>query len=397
MSTSEQLERRAEATRGQIIDSLDELRERMTPGHIMDQTMNFARDGRAGQFVRNLGRQAVENPIPVMLIAAGVGWLMMGGRLSRGNGRSMSDAADAMAERAARTGARLRSSAYDTAADMTDSVGDLAGDLTQRTGESAEEWATRTRGTLGDLTQRAGETSEEWVARTRGAASGMAQRAGETAEQWAARARRMIDDASQRTGETAEQWAERTRSAAAGLMARARALRGRMREAADSASEAAYSAYDSAADMASGAYDVTAGGARRAAGAIGRSASAVGSGAASGAGSVAQFLKEQPLVLAGIGIAVGAAIGAVLPETEAENHFMGETSDAVKQRAAEMADEKWREGKEAVQHVADAALQQAKHEAAEQGLMPAGEEGDQPSLIPDKPAESKRHEVKPSG
>ncbi|MEJ2436169.1 MAG: hypothetical protein P8Y53_24640, partial [Pseudolabrys sp.] len=120
--------------------------------------------------------------------------------------------------------------------------------------------------------------------------------------------------------------------------------------------------------MASGAYGATASGARRAAGMVGRSASKGGSGAASGAGSVAQFLKDEPLVLAGIGVALGAALGALLPHSETEDRFMGKTSDSVKERAGEMAEEKWREGKEAAEHVADAAWRQAQHEAQEQGL-----------------------------
>ena len=400
MSTSEQLERQAESTRGQIIESLDELRERLTPGQIMDQTLDFTRDGRAGQFVRNLGQQMVDNPLPAVMIAAGIGWLMMGNRRSRPNGDgyygTVSESADAFsdaAQRARRASASVTNRSAHAASEMADSASDFANDMAQRTGETAEQWSDRVRGTLNDLAQRTGETTEDWAARTRGLANGISQRVGETSEQWATRARAMIDDAQQRTGETAEQWAERTRSAAASLRARARALRDSLREAAGSATDAAYSAYGSATHMAADAYDATAGGARRAAGAMRRSASAVGSGAASSAGSMARFLKNEPLVLAGIGVALGAAIGAILPVSETENRYMGETSDAMKERASEMAEEKWHEGKEAAQHVADAAWRQAKHEAQEQGLT--GDAQGQPSLIPDTPAEAQRHEVKP--
>ena len=62
MTTSEQLERETEMTRAEIVGALTELRERMTPGRIVDEAFDFARDGRAGQFVRNLGRQAADNP-----------------------------------------------------------------------------------------------------------------------------------------------------------------------------------------------------------------------------------------------------------------------------------------------------------------------------------------------
>ena len=44
------------------------------------------------------------------------------------------------------------------------------------------------------------------------------------------------------------------------------------------------------------------------------------------------FCKEQPLVLAGLGIALGAAIGAAFPPTRVENDFMGEASDDLKEK-----------------------------------------------------------------
>ena len=57
-----------------------------------------------------------------------------------------------------------------------------------------------------------------------------------------------------------------------------------------------------------------------------------------------QLLKEQPLVLAAAGIAIGALLGAALPTTSTEQRYMGKTSaglaDKVKQQA--------REGMEAV-------------------------------------------------
>lgn len=45
------------------------------------------------------------------------------------------------------------------------------------------------------------------------------------------------------------------------------------------------------------------------------------------------FCKDQPLVVAGLGIAIGAALGAAIPETGAENRLMGEAADQLKQKA----------------------------------------------------------------
>lgn len=77
MPTSAQLEREAEQTRSQLAQTLDELRERITPGQLVDQVVDYAKDSGGGDFVRNLGRQMADNPLPVGLIGAGMAWLML--------------------------------------------------------------------------------------------------------------------------------------------------------------------------------------------------------------------------------------------------------------------------------------------------------------------------------
>jgi hypothetical protein len=388
MTTSEQLERKAEATRAQIIDSIEELRERLTPGQIMDRTLDFARDGRAGQFVRNFGQQVIENPIPAMLIGAGIGWLMLGSR-SRSNGSyaRVSHTTDQLSE-AARTGARVKAQASDAASQMRGHAEGMA----QRAGESIEEWSTRMQGRASEISQRTGETTQQWAARTRGLGHDMAERAGETADEWAGRMRRTADDMTQRAGESAEQWSTRMRDAISDLMARANSMGAQLGDAAGAAGDMAVSAFGGARDAASGAYDATASGARYAAGAVSRSASAVGSGAANSAGSVAQFLKDEPLVLAGIGVALGAALGAMLPESETEDRLMGTTSDALKRQVVETAQDQWEKGKAVANTVAEKGLDEFKHEASEQGLM--GMSADNSSIVP--PSGPAEHEVKAS-
>ena len=72
---SEQLEQEAEGIRSELAGSLAELRFRITPGQIIDQLTDYAREGPAADFLRNLAREIRENPMPVLLIAIGVGWL----------------------------------------------------------------------------------------------------------------------------------------------------------------------------------------------------------------------------------------------------------------------------------------------------------------------------------
>jgi hypothetical protein len=49
------------------------------------------------------------------------------------------------------------------------------------------------------------------------------------------------------------------------------------------------------------------------------------------------FCRDHPLILAGIGLALGAAIGGALPSTEVEDRLMGEASDEIKDAAKVVA------------------------------------------------------------
>lgn len=61
---------------------------------------------------------------------------------------------------------------------------------------------------------------------------------------------------------------------------------------------------------------------------------------------IANFVQEEPMVLAGIGIALGAVIGALLPATEIEERYIGPTAGSLKEQAKDAAREQWERGKE---------------------------------------------------
>jgi ElaB/YqjD/DUF883 family membrane-anchored ribosome-binding protein len=113
---------------------------------------------------------------------------------------------------------------------------------------------------------------------------------------------------------------------------------------------------------------------------------------------LAQMLDEQPLVLGAIGVAIGAALGALLRPTTSEDAWLGEASDAVRRRAGEVAKDE--AGK--LRSVADAAVEAAAEQARRNGLgeeaaaamkgeepeAPAKPEGDEPGApqaAPDSP------------
>jgi hypothetical protein len=94
-------------------------------------------------------------------------------------------------------------------------------------------------------------------------------------------------------------------------------------------------------------------------------------------GGYEQMLREQPLALGAVGLAIGALVAAAIPRTRQEDELMGEASD----RLARQARESGREQLDKAGRVAAAAREAAVGEAERQGLAhPAaqpsfGEEG----------------------
>jgi len=178
--------------------------------------------------------------------------------------------------------------------------------------------------------------------------------------------RHATNDASKK----ADEWSDQARSMTSDMMDRAQRKASELQDAAratsDKLTDAASSTYDAAAETVADTYDAAAGKAREAGERIRGSVSGMRGNAAATGHTIKDFLNEQPLVLAGIGVALGAILGAALPSTEAEDELMGESGDAVKRQTAEFAGEQIKKG----EAVAEQAWQSAKQESEKQGFMP---------------------------
>lgn len=246
MMSSEQLERQTEQNRAEVEQTIDELRARLTPGQLVDEILSYTRDG-GRQFTSNLGHQVTNNPMPVLLIGAGLAWFLLGrdGAASGGN--------------AMHTGSR-----HYGAGNGTSGLKDAA----HKTGEAVHD------------------------------AFGSVRHSAESAGS-------AMSDTARKIGETAS------------------------------------SAYHSTAARAHDLAD---------------SATALEQKAMNAARDIFVQAKDQPLVIAGLGLAIGAAIGAVIPETEIENRAMGEIADEVKNDAKQLASEQLHKAKDVAQNAIDDAV-----------------------------------------
>jgi hypothetical protein len=75
-------------------------------------------------------------------------------------------------------------------------------------------------------------------------------------------------------------------------------------------------------------------------------------------------LDRNPLLVGGIGLALGALVGAALPRTQAEREAMGDIAEDFQQRARDMA----ASGVEAAKDAATKVYEEAADEARRQGL-----------------------------
>jgi hypothetical protein len=141
-SQTEQFEREAEETRWQLSGTLEELRSWMTPGRVVDQLLDYTRNGAAGEFFHNLGRQVRENPMPVVLIGIGIAWLVIAS--NRTSRAVIAGAADSVARKASDLGtatsaaiSRTSEWGQETATRLSDRASNAATDVSNRTAELA--------------------------------------------------------------------------------------------------------------------------------------------------------------------------------------------------------------------------------------------------------------------
>jgi ElaB/YqjD/DUF883 family membrane-anchored ribosome-binding protein len=89
------LEREIDQTRANMDRTLGALERKLSPGQLLDQAMEFAREN-GGEFANNLGRSVKENPVPALLTAVGIAWIVAS------SNRPKASIADAYEDRYAR-------------------------------------------------------------------------------------------------------------------------------------------------------------------------------------------------------------------------------------------------------------------------------------------------------
>ena len=69
------LEREIDQTRANMDQTLGALERKFSPGQLLDQAMEFAREN-GGEFATNLSRSVKQNPMPALLTVVGIAWMV---------------------------------------------------------------------------------------------------------------------------------------------------------------------------------------------------------------------------------------------------------------------------------------------------------------------------------
>ena len=265
MTSSAQLQREADAVRVGLADTLGQLRDGMAPAAISGEAIALFKDSGLS-IVKALAESARANPVPALLIGAGLTML-----LTRTTGGDVLGAATSTLKSAAATGAQAARGAASNVAGAASSVaGSVAGA------------ASGVAGAAKDVVKGATDRAANAVMDT---ASTVADRvAGSAVSAWQSAADGI--DAAKGTLGAAK---DRLQS---GLDSGKEALDARRQQAGELAGELS----DQAQTMAQDARQ-----------------------------SIARLIDEQPILMAALGAALGAAVGAALPLSKAEKDLIGAT------------------------------------------------------------------------
>lgn len=187
---TDRIEADVNQSRHRLNDTLAALGDKLSPGQMLDEVMGLAQ-GQAGAFAKKLGGQIKDNPLPTLLIAAGVGMLLMNRHGDASQGMNHDDWHSERRYRA---------------------IEDARWSTSRQSNESDAAFEDRLHhayaGALG-LKQKAGEAVHEFKARVGEAVDS----ARDTAEGVRARASQMVSNAKHAIGQQAHNLGQRANEA----------------------------------------------------------------------------------------------------------------------------------------------------------------------------------------
>lgn len=108
---TQEIQAEIDRTRRDMDGTLHAIENRLTPGQLYDQGMQYLRNNGGTEFLSNLGDQAKRNPMPVALVGIGLAWLMATGKTGSGTEPEYESSGPGLGERASQAKAKLSETA----------------------------------------------------------------------------------------------------------------------------------------------------------------------------------------------------------------------------------------------------------------------------------------------
>jgi Protein of unknown function (DUF3618) len=303
VARSSAVEQDLDATRTRLGGHLDQLRERMTPGQVLDDVVRYFRGREGADFGRNLLSNVKDNPLPAAVTGVGLVWLMAT------NGRTAVTQSNSIIK----SELVSRDRAHEAFLSRRDEIDDARA---------------RVRMAEQSVARRNEESEDAYLMRredARGYAIGIARQPQDTHESFRGRIQSFLTDSKD--------------SLVDGLQD----ARNRLGDAASS-SAGALSGYGSTAQ-----------------GAVSDAASSVGGAMSAGGQAVtragsrwAAALMDSPSLMGTLSLAAGALLGVLLPQSETEETALAGVAGKVRETAAGLAHDAMDKGSEAAKSVIDA-------------------------------------------
>lgn len=171
-ASAQDAEREVEASRARLDETVDALKEKLTPGQVFDEMSRSFAGSSGGELFSNLGSQIRTNPLPLALIGAGVALLAMKSPATSWSGdptriadeTGQSGLADGLAH-AASIGKDKVQDAAERVGDVTSALAGKVGHALGQAGEGARSGAGAAADTLSQYGHKASSGFQDLLQR----------------------------------------------------------------------------------------------------------------------------------------------------------------------------------------------------------------------------------------
>lgn len=327
-----EIQRDIQRTRTAMRATLDELQSRYSPHALIDRYWVQVR-ANSGELFRNLAGVVRDHPVPVVLVGTGLAWLAISDRNGHARLEGRVTTRELEPVGTIRTGTWTAESVEGELGSETRAAGEAVKDSARYVGERARDLASSTR----ELTARMSARKAQATTRIKSAAHDMAESAREVGHR--------MSEGAHVASEKVKQAGERVRDGLHNVAEGARSMADKARTQADHLRENA----TEYRDMANRKFREVSGAARR-------------------------MPRENPLLFGLAGLAIGAAIGAILPHTRREDRLLGPQRDDLFETAKDRMAEKVEQGKRVIQATVEAASE-AVSDVVDEAKLAARREG----------------------